>query len=126
MGQYVNKTIALGTWVDLSEIDFPEDYDEDSHFTELLETFYKEDYPLRRLDEFPYNYTYEYEDDDLVFIYCKSSEIDADKSYTSYELTDKLVITPKIKEEQEEITKLLDYLKVEYKPMRWEFVAYYG
>ena len=127
MGQYVYKTVAYGTWVDKCNIEFPEDYiDEDLDNSEILETYYKQEYPLRRLDYFPYAETYEYEDDDSVFIYCKSSEIDADRGYSTYELTNLLVLTDKIKQEQEEISNLLNHLKVEHKPMKWNFVAYYG
>jgi len=123
MGQYVNKTIALGTWVDLSELSIPES---DKTGFWGLEDYYENCYPLKKLDKVPFDYTFEYKGESYYFIYCKSSEINADKSYTSYELMDKLILTPEIRQEQEEITKLLDFLKVEYEPMKWEFVAYYG
>lgn len=38
MGQYVNKTIALGTWVDLSELSIPES---DKTGFWALEDYYK-------------------------------------------------------------------------------------
>jgi hypothetical protein len=35
-------------------------------------------------------------------------------------------MTHNTKQEQEEISKFLNHLKVEHKPKKWEFVAYYG
>jgi len=125
MGQYVYKTVAYGTWISRYDIKLDNDNYEDNSLCEL-EYYYAKDYLYKRLDKVPFEFAYEYEDDDMAFIYCKSSEIDADRGYSTYELTNLLVITDKIKQEQEEISKLLKHLNVEHEPMEWNFVAYYG